>query len=170
MAKSYNTKSILVKNGAHLYPLQFYISDNIVTSLKEKKIKRLQVSINGHKAIDSSLISGGEQQYFIKINETQMKKMSLSVGDEATLELTPDNSEYGMSLPPEFTAIWEIDDEAKKYFHLLSPGKQRSLIYIVNKVKSLDIRTRKATIIMEHLTVNNGKLYFKLLNESFKGK
>lgn len=168
MANTYRTKSVLIKNDSHLYPLQFYISEEIVTALKEKKIKRLKVSINGLDTIDSSLISGGNQQYFIKINKTQMKKMSLSVGDEASLELTVDESEYGMPLPPEFAAIWEIDDEAKKYFHLLTPGKQRNLIYIVNKVKNLDIRTRKATVIMEHLKINNGKLDFKVLNESLK--
>ena len=168
MSNTFHTQSILIKNDSHLYPLQFYISDAIVTTLKEKKITRLKVSINGHDAIDSSLISGGHKQYFIKINKSQMKKMSLSIGDEASLELTADESEYGMPLPPEFAAIWEIDDEAQMYFHQLTPGKQRNLIYIVNKVKNLDIRTRKATIIMEHLKINEGKLDFKILNESLK--
>jgi len=168
MAKSYSTKSTLVKNDSHLYPLQFYIPDAIVKELKEKKVKRLHVSINGHQAIESSLLSGGNQQYFVKINKTQMKKMSLSISDVAILELTPDESEYGMPLPQEFAAIWEIDDEAKNYFHTLTPGKQRNLIYIVNKVKNLNIRIRKATIIMDHLKINSGKLDFKILNENLK--
>ena len=168
MAKSFHTKSILVKNDSHLYPLQFYIDDNIVENLKKQKIKRLQVSINGHKKITGSLISGGDHQYFFKINKTQMKKFSLSIGDEASLEIIPDESEYGMPLPPEFTAIWEIDDEAKSLFHSLTPGKQRNLIYLVDKVKSLEIRARKATIIMEHLKINAGQLDFKVLNESLK--
>lgn len=170
MSKSFQITSTLVKNDAHLYPLQFYISKKIVDTIKSKNIKRLQVRINSNEAIDSSLISGGDQQYFIKINKGQMKKFSLSIGDEASLEIIPDESKYGMPLPEEFAAIWEIDEEAKTLFHLLTPGKQRNLIYIVNKVKSLDIRARKANIIMEHLKINNGKLDFKVLNESLKTK
>jgi len=170
MSKSYTVESQLVKNDGHLYPLQFYVTDEIVTSLRADKVKRLKVSINGNEAFDGSLISAGDQQYYIKINTSQLKKMSLSIGDTATLLLTPDESEYGMPLPEEFSAIWEIDDEAHSYFHALTPGKQRNLIYIVNKVKSLDIRAHKAMVIMDHLKINNGKLDFKVLNESMKVK
>ena len=168
MSKSFTIQSQLVKNDVYLYPLQFYVSNEVVQRLKANKVTRLQVSINGHDTIDSSLISGGDQQYYIKINKSQMKKLSLSIGDTATLVLTPDESEYGMPLPEEFLAIWDMDDEANGYFHALTPGKQRNLIYMVNTIKSLDIRARKAMIIMDHLKINNGKLDFKVLNESIK--
>jgi len=168
MAKSYTLQSQLIKDDSYLYPLQFYVSNDIVQALRADKVKRLQISINNHDTIAGSLISGGTHQYYIKINTSQMKMMSIAVGDMATIKLTPDKSEYGMPLPQEFSAIWELDDDANRYFHALTPGKQRNLIYIVNSVKSLDIRARKATVIMEHLRINNGKLDFKVLNESLK--
>ncbi len=170
MAKSYSLKSQLIKDDAFLYPLQFYITDYIVQALKADKVKRLQISINEHDAFAGSLLSGGQHQYYIKINKSQLKKMALSIGETVSIKLSPDDSEYGMPLPQEFAAIWEIDDEANRYFHELTPGKQRNLIYIVNSVKSLDIRIRKATIIMEHLKINIGKLDFKVLNESMKAR
>ncbi len=168
MANSYTITSQLIKNDGHLYPLQFYVPTDVVDNLKAEKVKRLRVSINGQKSFDSSLISSGEQQYYIKINQSQMKKMSLSIGAKVQLEIVADQSNYGMPLPEEFAAIWELDDEANTYFHALTPGKQRNLIYIVNKVKSLDIRAHKAMVIMEHLKINRGKLDFKVLNESLK--
>lgn len=170
MAKSYTLHSQLIKDDAYLYPLQFYVSDDIVQALKADKVKRLRISINNHEPLAGSLISGGAHQYYIKINKSQMKMMSLEIGDMATIKLTPDESEYGMPLPQEFAVIWKIDDEANRYFHTLPPGKQRNLIYIINSVKSLDIRARKATIIMEHLKINNGSLDFKVLNESMKDR
>jgi len=94
--------------------------------------------------------------------------MNLNIGDQVSMTVVGDESVYGMPLPEEFAVIWEIDQDAHTYFHALTPGKQRNLIYIVNKVKSLNIRARKATIIMEHLKINNGKLDFKMLNESLK--
>ena len=168
MAQSYTIQSQLIKDDAYLYPLQFYVPNDIVKALKDEKVKRLHISINNHTSIAGSLISGGSHQYYIKINKSQMKEMSLAIGDTASLKITPDESKYGMPLPEEFAEIWEIDDEAKQFFHSLPPGKQRNLIYIVNSVKNIDTRARKATTIMEHLKINNGKLDFKILNESMK--
>lgn len=166
--ETYNFKSILIKNTNHLYPLQYYVPNEIVTTLKDKKIKRLKVVINENEAFAGSLIPGGKKNYFLKVNNDQVTKMGLAIGKEASISISADTSEYGMPLPEEFSAIWEVDDEAHKHFHALTPGKQRNLIYIVNKVKSLEIRARKATVIMEHLVINEGKLDFKMLNEALK--
>jgi len=168
MSKKYKFDTVLYKNDSHLYPLQFPVPNDIVTKLKHEKVERLKVSVNVNDAYDSSLISNGDQEYFIKINQQQIKKMNLNIGDQVSMTVVGDESVYGMPLPEEFAVIWEIDQDAHTYFHALTPGKQRNLIYIVNKVKSLNIRARKATIIMEHLKINNGKLDFKMLNESLK--
>lgn len=170
MSKQHQFDTILTKNNSHLYPLQFPVPSDVVSQLKESKIERLQVSVNGNATYNSSLISNGDHDYFIKINQQQIKQMKLSIGDTVSLVVKGDESKYGMPLPKEFTAIWEMDDEANVYFHALTPGKQRNLIYIVNKVKSLDIRARKAMVIMDHLKINKGKLDFKVLNESMKVK
>jgi uncharacterized protein YdeI (YjbR/CyaY-like superfamily) len=60
------------------------------------------------------------------------------------------------------------DDRANDHFHALTPGKQRSLIYLVLKIKSEDARIRKALGIVEHLVEFNGELDFRALNEKFK--
>lgn len=168
MPQKYTLKSQLIKDDSYLYPLQFHIPDDIVQSLKNDKISRLLITINDQKAIQGSLISLGEKSYYIKINTSQMKKMSLQIGDIVNLKLIPDRSEYGMPLPAEFSAIWEIDHNANQHFHNLTRGKQRNLIYIVNSVKNLELRAHKAIIIMEHLNINDGNLDFKVLNASLK--
>ncbi|MBE62878.1 MAG: hypothetical protein CMB89_11005, partial [Flammeovirgaceae bacterium] len=60
------------------------------------------------------------------------------------------------------------DKLASEFFHDLTPGKQRNLIYIISKVKNTDSRINKALAIIDHLTERNGKLDFKLLNEKIK--
>lgn len=100
----------------------------------------MQASINDHHKFDTSLISGGDQKYFIKVNKIQRKMMQLNQGDPVTITLTPDTSQYGMPLPEEFSEIWQNDKEANPLFHMLTPGHQRNLIYIVNKIKNLDLR------------------------------
>lgn len=62
----------------------------------------------------------------------------------------------------------EQEPIADKYFHALTPGKQRSLIYIVSQLKNPDPHIKKALGIVEHLKEEKGKLYFRLLQEKFK--
>ncbi|MBK8517794.1 MAG: hypothetical protein IPL55_16360 [Saprospiraceae bacterium] len=54
------------------------------------------------------------------------------------------------------------------FFHALTPGKQRSLIYIVGKVKNTESKIRKSLAIADHLTSNKGKIDGKLLYEALK--
>ena len=165
---SFSFTAPLVHNTNHLYAYQYYVPNDIVVTLKKEKIKRLSISINGNKAFDSGLIPGGDQQYFIKVNQAQRKKMKLVEGEDAEIILVPNTSEYGMPLPEEFAEIWQIDDEAYKYFHELTPGKQRNLIYIINKIKNLNLRAERSYIIMDHLKINQGNLDFRILLDSFK--
>ncbi len=98
-------------------------------------------------------------------------------GDQIDLEwingpikatIIKDESEYGMPMPEEFGEVLDQDHEADKYFHSLTAGKQRSLIYIVSKVKNTDSRIRKSLAIADHITANRGSIDYKLLNEAFK--
>ena len=62
----------------------------------------------------------------------------------------------------------EQDEEADKYFHQLTPGKQRSLLHIIAKPKREETRLKKAVVITEYLKTNKGKLDFTALNLAFK--
>jgi len=60
------------------------------------------------------------------------------------------------------------DEDGNKVFHRLTPGKQRSLLHIIAKPKSENIRIKKAVAILEYLKSVNGKLDFKELNLAIK--
>jgi len=64
--------------------------------------------------------------------------------------------------------MMEQEPEAKLVFDKLTPGKQRTLIYIVNKVKNPESRMKKAQAISHHLKVCQSNLDFKQLNELIK--
>ena len=97
-----------------------------------------------------------------------MKEFSLQVGQGLNIVLEKDKSKYGMSVPEEFEELLYQDPEGEAYFEALTPGKKRSLIYIVDKVKSENIRLRKALVILQHLKQNRGALDFRQLNEDLK--
>jgi uncharacterized protein YdeI (YjbR/CyaY-like superfamily) len=96
------------------------------------------------------------------------KKLKLEVNDTVEISLEKDTSTYGMPLPDELKTAWELDPEGHDIFHALTMGKQRSLVHIVNKPKSSDIRIKKALTTLEYLKTVNGNLDYKELNEAFK--
>ena len=73
-----------------------------------------------------------------------------------------------MPMPDEFQEVLYQEPDASNYFHALKAGKQRSLLYIVGKVKNAESRINKSLAIANHLLANKGKLDYKMLNEAFK--
>jgi len=64
--------------------------------------------------------------------------------------------------------LLEQDDEGRIFFEKLTPGKKRSLVYLVGKVKNIDSQLNKGLAILDHLKSVEGKLDFKKLNELIK--
>lgn len=106
----------------------------------------------------------GKKEFFILVNQNLIKKLELKPGDQVELVIEKDHSEFGHQVPESFQALLEQDNEGKRFFDQLTPGKQRSLIYIVGKVKNIDSQLNKGMAILDHLKSTRGKLDFKQLN------
>jgi uncharacterized protein YdeI (YjbR/CyaY-like superfamily) len=73
-----------------------------------------------------------------------------------------------MPVCEEFEAVIFGDENVFHYFKALTPGKQRNLIHLVNKIKNPDIKINRSMAIAKHLLETNGVLEFKQLNETIK--
>ena len=111
---------------------------------------------------------GSNGQYFINVNKDHQKGLKIQPGDDLSVSLVPDESEYGLPMPEELAELMKQDPEGDKIFHQLSRGKQRTLLHLIGKPKSAEIRLRKAITIINYLKEGNGKLDFKELNEAIK--
>ena len=160
----------LEKYENNLWNYHIKVPAAIVDELKEKRMKRFLCSMNGNKAFHASLMPAGGNEYFIKINKSLRDSHNLKLGSLVGVQLLADDSDYGMPLPKEMAELFEIDPEGDRYFHQLTPGKQRSLLFIVNKLKSEEKRIEKSLIIIDHLKEQLGQLDFKILYEDFKRK
>lgn len=129
---------------------------------------RVIIDINGLGEIPSGLMPDGKGDFFVTISKEVRKRFDLELGDEVALTIKPDDSEYGMPLPEELAELWALDEEAYRVFHLLTPGKQRGLIYQIAKPKGSATRVKKAVQISEYLKSVNGKLDYKELNAYIK--
>ncbi len=132
--------------------------------------KRIIVSVANLIDWHAAFISSGKGDYFIIVNKERVKALRQNDIDLSKVEISllPDESEYGMPMPVELAELLAMDSEANTYFHKLTPGKMRALMYIIAKPKRETTRLKKAIGILEYLKEVRGKLDFRELNEWLK--
>lgn len=151
-----------------LYYNHVPIPNDVIDEMKSVGIQRVMCSINDQEPWHAGLSPIGEGEYIIITGKEVLKSNKLSIGDAVAVRLWEDTSKYGMSISSEMEELLKQDEEGSAYFHKLTDGKIRSLLFMVNKIKSSNKRIEKAVIILEHLKANQGKLDYKMLNEAFK--
>ncbi len=126
----------------------------VICQIKERKLHMALMPLKG--------------DYFILMNGHLKNELGLELGQEVEIYLEKDTSEYGMDMPIEFGELLNQDDEGREIFEQLTPGKKRSLIYMVSKVKNTNSRLNKALAIVQHLRESKGNLDYKRIHELIK--
>lgn len=140
------------------------IPKRIVTKLGGKLSVRLKCTVNSALEFQCGLMALGEGKAYISINATRMKKLKVGEGDIVSVSLVKDESKYGMEIPVEMTEIFKQDEEAKRRFDLLTPGKQRYVIFYVAGVKSPQLRIDRAMLLLGNLKkLPEGKEEFRAM-------
>ncbi len=143
------------------------IPPEIAEEFKIKGIKRVVCEVNGKLKIHSAILSSNGY-YYVLINKQNVKQLGLVKDEPILVSLTEETSKYGMPMAEEMQEVFAQEPEALSYFDKLTPGKQRNLIHLVNKVKNQNSRISKALAISHHLKEVKGELDFKMLNQTIK--
>jgi len=167
MIHNYTTKLVKDADSTLLWDFRTFVPNDIAKTLIDGN-RRVLCSFNGLAKIHAALMPDGEGNYFIMINKEIRKKLNLQVGDSLSITLEKDHSKYGMAVPEAFSELCEQDLEGSTFFHSLTKGKQRSLLYVMGKPKSEQKQLEKVLIVFDYLKSVNGKLDFKELNIAFK--
>jgi hypothetical protein len=115
-------------------------------------------------SFQGALMPYGDGHFFINVNNQLRKKLKLNEFDEVLVSLVPDTSKYGLPMPPEFEELLHQDIAGSDLFEALTDGKKRTLLFIIGKPKSPDLRIRNGIVILEHLKRKEGKIDYKQLN------
>ncbi len=161
--------AILERTESKLWNWVIRVPDQIGDAIKATGNTRLIATFNNTEKAFCSFKPGGKVGYWLTINKEIRTKLKLDKGSKIKVKVEPDNSKYGMPLPEEMEELMYQDPEGEAIFHKLTPGKQRSLLYLIGKPKTSDTRLRKALAILEYLKMVNGKLDFPEMNEFIKG-
>ena len=159
--------STLQKFESELWGHHFPVSDKVAQQFIRGNNRRIKCTINDEVEIQCALMPN-HGKWYVLANKQVRGKLGIKLGDEVTLEITQDDSEYGHAVPESFQMILDQDPEGEKVFHSLPKGKQRSLVYLVTKVKNVDSQIAKGLAIMHHMKECDGEVDFKRLNELIK--
>lgn len=166
---SQNTfKSIVENMDSSVYYFHVTVPNKIANQFITPDSKRVVCTLNNSINYQAAIMPKGDGGFFIMINKEHRKKLKLNLGDEVEVHLEKDESKYGLPMPEEMEELLLMDPEGDAAFHSLTPGKQRSLLFIIGKPKNSDTRLKKAVVVVDYLKMTGGKLDFKELNEAFK--
>lgn len=149
---------------ANILPVSNAVADQLI----EENDKRIICHIERIRPFHCALLPDGKGSWFILLNNKRKKELGLIAGEEISVELEKDRSEYGMEMPAELREVLDQDEHADLLFHQLTPGRMRNIIHSVASVKSSEIKIRRALVYAEHLKKNKGKIEFKELSQEMK--
>lgn len=127
--------------------------------------KRVICTINKELTFHCGMLPKGTFRY-IMLSKEKMKLLNLEINDEISVEILPDNSEYGMDICAELQEVLFTDPDGNLLFEKLTAGKKRSIIYLISKVKNTELRIEKSFVLIEHLKRNKGKFEPILFQEN----
>jgi len=168
MEGTYHFTAVLEKFNSNLWGHHLLVPDTVAQVFVVNNAKRVVCTLNETTEFQAALMPKGDGAWFININKTLRDKLGLKIGTPVRVALCRDDSEYGLPMPEELAELLQQDEEGNRLFHALTPGKQRTLLYIVGSVKHSELRLNRAVVVIEHLRGNNGKIDFKKLYASLK--
>ncbi len=160
--------AFLESSNNKLWGFHLPVPEIIAQAFLAEDAKRVVCTLNEKVEFQCALIAKGEGVYCIMVNKKIRDQLGLKPGSSAHVSLRKDESEYGLPMPEELAEVLAQDEEGNRLFHALTPGKLRTLLYIVGHVKNTDARIARAFAIVEHLKANGGKINYRQLNEDLK--
>lgn len=161
--------TVLNKFDSNLWGHHILVPDAIAQPfITAEGDRRVVCTLNDQVEFQCALMPKSEGDYFININKKIRDALKLQIGSQVQVTLCKDESKYGLPMPEEMEELLRQDDEGNRLFHALTPGKQRTLLYIAGSPKRSDTRIARAIVILEHLKANAGKIDFKMLQQAMR--
>ena len=156
------------EEGSDIYHWFFSVPNEIAETYIEGADRRVVTQVNEKVKYHCAIHADGLGGYRIMLNRERCKKLGLVRGETISVELEKDRSEYGVPMSEELREVLDQNPEADEIFHSFTKGRQRTLIYWSDNVKSSDIKIRRAIVMTDHLVNQRGDIDFKQLNVEMK--
>jgi hypothetical protein len=171
MEEALHFSSVLEESTNKLWGCHFLVPVAVAdTLIGAGDSKRVVCVLNEKMEYQCALMPHGNGTFVITVNKKIQTRLGLKIGVSIRASLRKDESEYGLPMPEELAELLAQDEEGNQLMHALTPGKLRSLLYIIGQPKHSDIRLHRALVVVEHLKANQGKIDYKQLNLTLRDR
>lgn len=143
--KSYKNEQIIrqleKRKGGYFF---LTISAETVNQFENKRHSRLICKLENNLSFQCGLNHLGDGNFFIILSTKNLETVGKKLGEKIKFELTIDPNPLGVDIPEVLQSIIEQDQRLKEKFEKLTLGKQRNLIYQMNKIKNIDLQIKKS--------------------------
>lgn len=160
--------STLEKSTNKLWGCHFNVPKSVAQKLIDGKSRRVVCTLNGSAEHQCALLPHGNGSFVISVNKKLRDDLKLDFGMSVQVSLRKDDSRYGLPMPEELEELLHQDKEGHRLFHSLTPGRLRTLLYIVGQAKNSDNRIARALMIVQHLKAHKGKINYRQLNVTMR--
>jgi hypothetical protein len=160
--------SILEKSTNKLWGSHLRVPQSVAEKLVVGGSRRVLRTLNGSEEHQCALLPYSDGVFVLSVNKKWCETLHLEIGSKVRVSLQRDESKYGLPVPAELKELFRQDKDSDRLFHLLTPGKQRTLLYVIGSARDAESRAWKASIIVRHLRDNNGTIRYKQLAQSLK--
>ena len=160
--------SILERSTNRLWGCHFRVPGPVARKLIDDRSRRVICALNSSAEKQCALLPHGNGSFVITVNKELQKQLGLEVGMTVSVSLRKDVSTYGLPMPEELEEVLIQDKEGNRFFHALTAGRQRTLLYIIGHAKNTDSRIFRAVTIVRHLKTNKGRINYKQLSLMLK--
>lgn len=153
MAKKFNIEySTRIEKLPHMINMHYVeVFAHLIKQMGGKINIRVLCTLNDKLTFQGGLVALGNGNAYLTVNAKRMKDLKLKLGSAVKVKLQNDTSEYGMEMCEELKELLAQDQEGKRRFNLLTPGKQRYIINYVATVKSSQLRINRALLLITNL-------------------
>ena len=114
------------------------IEAEIVNKFNNKKYTRFLCKLEKSLIFQCGLNHLGDGHFFIILSAKNLQTINKQLGSNIHFELTEDPNPLGAEIPEVLEAVLEQDEILKAGFESLTPGKKRSVIFGLNKIKDIE--------------------------------
>lgn len=136
------------RRGGYCY---FPINKQLIEQYEKNSKTRFICTIDDSYTFSCGLNHLGDGNYFVMLTKDRMNNIGKSVGDSIAIQLVEDTSKLGVEIPEVLEILLEQDPRLNAKFVQLTPGKQRSIIFQMNKIKDLNKQVAKTIELIDSI-------------------
>ncbi|MFY7653295.1 MAG: YdeI/OmpD-associated family protein [Chitinophagaceae bacterium] len=133
--------------------LGFAVPEKVFLAFNVNNGYRVLCTLND-KVTFHAAINRLKDAYYIYVNRTLAKELSINIGSTIQVSLEPDETIWQFSMPEVLEEALNLDTAAKNIFDKLTPGNKRSIMHWVSQPKTIQNQVNRAVFVTNCISQN----------------